>query len=133
MIGYEQALAVCRTDPEAAARLLCEFSRELDQLKAEVATLKAENAALRRDCQSLRDELQVLKEKVVKDSHNSSKPPSSDGLCKPKPKSLRPSSNRPTGGQSGHPGQTLRMVVMPDHTVRHPVERCSGCGASAGL
>ena len=48
MIGYEQALAVCRTDPEAAARMLCEFSRELDQLKAEVATLKAENAALRR-------------------------------------------------------------------------------------
>ena len=34
MIGYEQALAVCRTDPEAAARLLCEFARELDQLKA---------------------------------------------------------------------------------------------------
>ena len=77
MIGYEQALAVCRTDPEAAARLLCEFSRELDQLKAEVATLKAENTALRRDCQSLRDELQALKEKVAKNSHNSSKPPSS--------------------------------------------------------
>jgi len=23
MIGYEQALTVCRTDPEAAARMLC--------------------------------------------------------------------------------------------------------------
>ena len=33
MIGYQQALTVCRTNPEAAARLLCEFSRELDQLK----------------------------------------------------------------------------------------------------
>lgn len=43
MIGYEQALAVCRTDPEAAARLLCEFSRGLDQLKAEVATLPTED------------------------------------------------------------------------------------------
>lgn len=130
MIDYEQALTVCRTDPEAAARMLCEFSRERDQLKAEVATLKAENAALRRDCQSLRDELQALKEKVAKDSHNSSKPPSSDGLCKPKPKSLRPPSNRPTGGQPGHPGQTLRMVTKPDRTVRHPVERCSNCGRS---
>jgi transposase len=123
MIGYEQALAVCRTDPEAAARMLCEFSRELDQLKAEVATLKAENAALR-------DKVQALEEKAAKDSHNSSKPPSSDGLSKPKPKSLRPPSNRPTGGQPGHPGQTLRMVTTPDITVRHPVERCSGCGRS---
>ena len=49
MISYEQALTVCRTDPEAAARLLCEFSRELDQLKVEVATLKAENVATEED------------------------------------------------------------------------------------
>ena len=89
MIGYEQALAVCRTDPEAAARMLCELSRELDQVQAEVATLKAENAALRRDCQSLCDNVNALEEKTTKDSHNSSKPPSSDGFCKPKPKSLR--------------------------------------------
>ena len=123
MIGYEQALAVCRNDPEAAARMLCELARELEQLKAEVATLKAENAALR--CK-----VQALEEKAAKDSHNSSKPPSSDGLSKPKPKSLRPPSNRPTGGQPGHPGQTLRMVAKPDRTVRHPVERCSGCGRS---
>jgi len=130
MIGDEQASAVCRTDPEAAARLLCAFSRELDQVKAEVAALTAENAVLRRDCQSLRDKVQALEEKAAKDSHNSSKPPSSDGLAKPKPKSLRPPSTRPTGGQPGHPGQTLRMVETPDHTVRHPVERCAGCGRS---
>jgi len=114
MIGYEQALAVCRTDPEAAARMLCEFARELEQLKAEVATLRCK--------------VQALEEKAAKNSHNSSKPPSSDGLSKPKPKSLRPPSNRPTGGQPGHPGQTLRMVAKPDRTVRHPVERCSACG-----
>jgi len=33
MIGYEQALAVCRTDPEAAARMLCEFARELSPVE----------------------------------------------------------------------------------------------------
>ncbi len=128
MIGYEQALAVCRTDPEAAARMLSELSRELDLLRTEVAVLRTENATLRAECQALRTEVQTLKEQLAKDSHNSSKPPSSDGLAKPKPKSLRPKSERPTGGQPGHPGYTLRLVEKPDRTVRHAVERCAACG-----
>jgi transposase len=48
----------------------------------------------------------------------------------PKPRSLRKPSTRPTGGQPGHPGQTLRMVTTPDRTVRHPVDRCTGGGRS---
>jgi hypothetical protein len=61
-----------------------------------------------------------------------SKPPSSDGLSQPtsEPKSLRPPSARRTGGQPGHSGRTLRLVKMPDRTVRHPVDRCTGCGRS---
>ena len=70
MIGYEQALTVCRTDPETAARMLCELSRELDLLKTEVAALRTENATLRGECQVLHDEVQSLKEQVAKDSHN---------------------------------------------------------------
>ena len=110
MIGYEQALAVCRSDPEAAARLLCEFSGQLDQLKEEVAALKAENVALRGECLSLCKKIQELEEKTAKDSHNSSKPPSSDGYQKPAPKNLRKKSGRPSGGQPGHPGHTLRYL-----------------------
>ena len=123
MIGYDQALAICRSDPESAARMLCELSRELDALRKEIAALKAENA-------TLRERVQTLEERVAQDSHNSHKPPSSDGLAKPKPKSLRPPSQRPNGGQPGHPGHTLRMVENPDRTVRHTVERCAGCGRS---
>jgi transposase len=123
MIRYDQALHICRTDPESAARILCELSRELDALRKEVVALKAENTALR-------DRMKTLEEQVAKDSHNSHKPPSSDGLAKPKPKSLRPRSERATGGQPGHPGHTLRMVEKPDRIVPHRVERCSDCGRS---
>lgn len=110
--------------------MLCELSRELDLLKTEVAALRTENAALRGECQVLREKVQALEEQVAKDSHNSSKPPSSDGLAKPKPKSLRPPSQRPTGGQPGHPGHTLRMIEKPDRTVRYAVECCQDCGRS---
>jgi transposase len=76
--------------------------------------------------------VQVLEAQLRKDSHNSSKPPSSDGLAK-KPKSLRESSGRNPGGQAGHEGTTLKRVATPDVTVRHPLPKhCARCGAHLG-
>ena len=123
MISFDQALVICRSDPEAAARMLCDLWGQLDALRKEILALRAENAALRQ-------RVQTIEEQGAKNSHNSHKPPSSDGLAKPKPKSLRPKSERPTGGQPGHPGHTLRMVQKPDRIVPHRLERCSGCGRS---
>ena len=74
-----------------------------------------------------------LEARVLKDSHNSSKPPSSDGLRK-KPKSLRRASGRKPGGQKGHAGSTLKRVSVPDVVVRHPLpELCDRCGATLVL
>jgi transposase len=130
MITRQEAEAIYDAGKETVVRVLLELSRKVDQLTADFAALKAENITLRTECQTLHERVQTLEEQVAKDSRNSHKPPSSDGLAKPKPKSLRPKSNRPTGGQPGHPGHTLRMVEKPDRVVPHRVERCSGCGRS---
>ncbi|MBM4085672.1 MAG: IS66 family transposase, partial [Planctomycetes bacterium] len=132
MMTPEQAQAIYRAGEATVVPALLELSRKAAQLTAEFAALKTENAALRVECQTLRERVRSLEEQLAQDSRNSHKPPSSDGLAKPKPKSLRPKSERPTGGQPGHPGHTLRLVEKPDRTVRHAVERCANCGRALG-
>jgi transposase len=69
-----------------------------------------------------------LEARLAQNSRNSSKPPSSDGLNKPKPKSLRKRGEHRTGGQKGHPGATLKRVCEPDQVVLHPApSHCDVC------
>jgi len=69
---------------------------------------------------------QELESQKNKDSHNSHKPPSSDGF-KQVVKNSRVKSGKSTGGQKGHDGTTLTMVDKADHIVRHLVPRCTHC------
>jgi transposase len=62
-------------------------------------------------------------------SKNSGMPPSSDGLAKPAPKSLRARSGRGPGRPKGQTGFTLERVEHPDHTQTHEPHSCAGCGA----
>jgi transposase len=77
----------------------------------------------------LAERIQKLEDQIAKNSSNSGKPPSSDGLKK-KPKSLRHKSGKKSGGQPGHPGSTLKMVDNPDHIQIHRIERCQYCHAN---
>jgi transposase len=74
------------------------------------------------------NQIAQLQSRLNMNSRNSSKPPSSDGLNKPAPKSLRIAGQRPTGGQKGHPGRTLNQSTEPDKIVVHGVpEQCQAC------
>lgn len=71
--------------------------------------------------------LAALESKVYKDSHNSSKSPSSDGPAK-KTRSLRKRSKKKAGGQAGHPGTNLKPLAEPDRIVPHPLPtQCERC------
>jgi transposase len=91
-----------------------------------IAQLEAENQRRREQNVALLARVQDLEARLAKDSHNSSKPPSSDGL-KRKTKSLRQRSGKKPGGQLGHRGETLHLVATPDEVVEHRPAVCAHC------
>ncbi len=80
--------------------------------------------------EKLNNRIDKLEKQISKDSHNSSKPPSSDGLKKKRTKSRRRKSGKKSGGQKGHKGKTLEMSDNPDEVIPLKVEQCEKCGAS---
>jgi transposase len=110
MLTRDEILAVYAAGPEAVISLV-------EQLQQALAALTAR--------------VEELENRLRKDSHNSHKPPSSDGLARgKKPKSLRGKSGKKSGGQPGHPGQTLRPVERPDEHRLHAPAACAHCGSS---
>lgn len=81
--------------------------------------------------EKLNEVILKLGNQAAKNSDNSSKPPSSDGLRKkPRTSSLRKPGDKPNGGQPGHEGHCLEMSDTPDHIVTHTVSTCENCHAS---
>jgi len=101
----------------------------IEALKAEVVDLRAQVTAQAAQNAQLLQRIQELEARLGKDSHNSSKPPSSDPpFKKPPPHSLRQSTGQKPGGQKGHPGATRNLVANPEDTITVPLSGVCGCG-----
>ena len=113
-MNRQDVLELCAANPAAVADLVMQLQATVAAQQEQVATLSTRVA--------------VLEARLNKDSHNSSKPPSSDGLAK-KPTSLREKSGRKAGGQPGHKGCTLTLVDTPDEVKVHTPVCCAACEA----
>ncbi len=104
-------------------------------LEEQVIFLIAENKQLREIISNLEKRIVFLEEELrkamtIKNSSNSSKPPSTDISTPKRNQSLREPSGKKSGGQSGHKGTTLQMRDNPDEIIELNPNYCSKCGCN---
>ncbi len=123
MMTREQALAIYQAGPEAVVKVLCKMSAAIDALQERVKTLEATVEKLERKIATL-----------SKNSSNSSKPPSSDDITKPKRKN-KGKGKRKIGGQPGHPRN--ERPLFPDEDIDtfydYALPACPDCGCEVIL
>ena len=108
-------------------------SEENGSLIGLIYLLYTELQKTQNELQKSQTKIKELEAQIAKNSRNSSKPPSSDGLNKPKPKSLRKKGERKSGGQDGHKGSTLNQVANPYIIETHKVWCCEKCNCNLEL
>jgi transposase len=134
MLSRDEILTAHAAGPEALAQWVETIQSQMGQQIATLTARVAEREA-----------------RLNKDSHNSSKPPSSDpapdtctncgaGACgggrcglskKPaRSRSLRRRSGKTSGGQPGHPGTNLKLLDHPTERHAWAPAACRGCGPS---
>ncbi len=104
-----------------------EFIALVERVIAENEEIKKTNAIQQEHILFIESEIKRLKDQLELDSHNSSKPPSTD-KGRQKITSLRKSTGRSPGGQKGHNGTTLEQVSDPNYKVDIKVNVCAHCG-----
>lgn len=125
MRSVKSELSSCKSN---VARL----SRNNTKLNLSNRNVRKENKALKIENEKLKAEIAKLGgEPVVKDSTNSSIPPTQQSIKSQtllRTRSLRKSSGKATGGQVGHKGHSLSKTETPGSVNEHKVKVCPHCG-----
>jgi len=128
---FEQTLgtaALCGPPaPDLHQQTISAQAAEIARLTARVAGLEAQLWEARQDTHRLQRRTAELERLISKDSHNSSRPPSSDPPWSKRTKSLRCASGKLRGGQPGHRGHTRPRTLTPTRRVVHRPSQCGHC------
>src|SRR5918911_4796020 len=109
----EEELLSLREENKALREQLAQRDELIAQQQALLTEQKAVIQPHAQQLSCLSEQVKSLRERLAKDSHNSHLPPSSDRFGR-KRKSLRTKSQKPSGGQPGHPGASLPFSSSPD-------------------
>jgi len=101
--------------------------RIISSLLQEVASLTQRLEAAEKKIEELQAENQALRSQLNSNSNNSSKSPSSDGY--PKKPAFTKQQKQSKGGKTGHRGNTLQQLAVPDHVIKCFPDTCI-CGHS---
>ena len=122
MLNRAEIVKVYEQGPAAVILLV-------EQLSALIERQQAQSEQLQAQLGQLQARVKELEDRLALDSHNSSKPPSSNAPAQ-RTKSLRTRSGKKPGAQKGHPGTTLKASQQPDQVIRHSAAACHNCGRS---
>jgi transposase len=114
-------------EPDLQQRTIDAQGEEIDRLRAQIVRLQQELAKQHHLNFQLSRRNSELEARLVKDSHNSSRPPSSDHPSVKRTRSLRRPSGRRPGGQVGHLGHTRPQVAHPSRVILHRPSKCRRC------
>lgn len=116
-------------DPDMQQREIDSLSEQIGRLQARNERLQAEVGELQGHNLRLQRRNAELETLIAKDSHNSSRPPSTDPPWAKRTRSLRRPSGKRPGGQIGHVGETLRLSERPQRVIEHRPRECRNCHA----
>ena len=104
-----------------------QLTEQVEQLAETVSTLKQTISGPNQTIVEQQQIIAELREQLNKNSHNSSKPPSSDGYKKPKLKKPPATQRAQAGRTGGHEGHHLIIEQEPNEIISRMPSACVGC------
>ena len=113
---HDEALALYNAVPKVVTKILCDLSNTIESLQEQIKVLEIKVA------------------KLSKNSSNSSKPPSSDYITKPKSKKKK-KGKRKIGGQPGHEKHERPLFAAEEINKSHPyiLTSCPDCHSAVSI